>query len=252
MNRPNGPPPGSLVIHELALATRAFAWAGGALFVAALGYFLFAYVVVFGHPAPDGPWLAGAALNVAMFTVFALHHSLCARTPLKARVRRAAGPHLERSVYVWLSSLLFLGLCWLWRPVPGELYRLVGAWWWLGVAVQVTGLVITIAGSRALDVLDLAGIRHVQASPVSDPGRHRPLVTSGLYGLVRHPLYLGWVLLVFGTPHMTMTRAVFALTSTVYLMAAIPWEERSLTETFGPEYAAYQRQVRWRMLPFVY
>jgi protein-S-isoprenylcysteine O-methyltransferase Ste14 len=75
---------------------------------------------------------------------------------------------------------------------------------------------------------------------------------AGLYGLVRHPLYLGWALMVFGAPDMTATRALFAVVSTGYLALAIPWEERGLLLTFGAGYAAYQRQVRWRMLPWIY
>lgn len=230
------------------VAVRAFVWTGGVLFVASLAYFLYAYLVLFGRPAPEGPWVRAAALNVVLFSLFALHHSLFARTPLKAWLHRMASPALERPIYVWVASLMFLGVCALWRPVPGELYRLDGAGWWLGVTVQVIGMALTHLGSRALDVLDLAGIRQAGASAP----RHAPLVTSGVYGLVRHPVYFGWVLLVFGAPHMTMTRAVFAVTSTLYLMAAIPWEERSLADTLGPAYADYKRRVRWRMLPFLY
>jgi protein-S-isoprenylcysteine O-methyltransferase Ste14 len=51
---------------------------------------------------------------------------------------------------------------------------------------------------------------------------------------------------------MTLGRFTFALVSTAYLALAIPWEERSLVATFGPEYREYQRQVRWRMVPGLY
>ena len=51
---------------------------------------------------------------------------------------------------------------------------------------------------------------------------------------------------------MTGTRAAFAIISTVYLMLAIPWEERGLVATFGPQYEAYRQRVRTRMIPFVY
>jgi methanethiol S-methyltransferase len=245
--RPSG---GSYTGRPSALA-RASAWAGGVAFVASLGYFLYAYLVQFGRPAPAGPWAPPATINVALFTAFALHHSLFARTRLKTWLRRAADPRLERSIYVWISSLLFLAVCWLWRPVPGELYRLDGAWWWLAIAVQMTGMLLTHLGSRALDALHLAGIRQVE-TPAADHAPPQALVTSGVYGLVRHPFYLGWALIVFGAPHMTLTRFTFAVISTLYLMVAIPWEERSLRESFGPTYAEYQRRVRWRMLPFVY
>jgi protein-S-isoprenylcysteine O-methyltransferase Ste14 len=51
---------------------------------------------------------------------------------------------------------------------------------------------------------------------------------------------------------MTSTRAAFAIISTAYLMIAIPWEERGLITTFGPEYQAYRRRVKTRMIPWVY
>jgi len=57
---------------------------------------------------------------------------------------------------------------------------------------------------------------------------------------------------VFGTAHMTGDRLTFAATSSIYLFVAIPWEERSLVRTFGKKYEDYKRQVRWRVVPFVY
>jgi protein-S-isoprenylcysteine O-methyltransferase Ste14 len=49
-----------------------------------------------------------------------------------------------------------------------------------------------------------------------------------------------------------MTRLSFAVISTAYLVVAIPFEERSLVETFGPAYASYRKKVRWRMMPGIY
>ena len=74
----------------------------------------------------------------------------------------------------------------------------------------------------------------------------------GPYRWVRHPIYLGWLLLVFGVPHMTATRLAFAAISSAYLVVAIPFEERSLVETFGDEYRRYQQAVRWRLVPGVW
>jgi protein-S-isoprenylcysteine O-methyltransferase Ste14 len=230
----------------------AFAWLGALLFASSLAAFLYSYLVVFGRPAPDGPALRDAAVNVGLFTVFALHHSLLARTGVKARVARITPPALERSLYCWVASALFLAVCLAWRALPGELYRLEGAAAIPFYAIQFIGVAITARGSSALGVLDLAGVRAVQETRQGRPAAHVPLKTSGLYGLIRHPLYFAWALFVFGTPHMTMTRLVFAAVSTAYLAVAIPFEERGLIETFGEDYRQYRLRVRWKMVPGIY
>ena len=231
--------------------SRAFAWSGGALFAASLILFLYSYLVVFGRPAPPGPWLWPALVNTILFSAFALHHSALARSGMRELVRRALPLYLERAAYIWVSSLLFAAVCWWWLPVPGRVYRLAGFWWWGGMAVQAAGVVLTYLGSSAIDPLDLAGIRQVLRSPHGSPA-HMPLRTTGVYALVRHPIYLGWILLVFGTPSLNGTRLVFAAVSTLYLAIAVPWEERALLATFGAEYRTYQNRVRWRVIPGIY
>jgi protein-S-isoprenylcysteine O-methyltransferase Ste14 len=105
--------------------------------------------------------------------------------------------------------------------------------------------VLLIAGAvRAIDPLELAGIR--KESTAQD------LQTRGPYHLVRHPLYLGWLLIVFGPALMTGDRLTFAIITSVYLFIAVPWEERSLEQAFGPQYRRYKEEVRWRIVPFLY
>jgi methanethiol S-methyltransferase len=228
------------------------AWSGGLLFVCALAWFVYSYLVRFGRPAAPGPALPAVALDVALFSVFALHHSLLARTRAKRWVVRHVPAELERSLYTWLASALFIVVCTWWRPVPGILFTLEMPWAAAGYALQSAGIALTAAGSAAVDALDLAGIRGVGSTRGGMAARPPALETRGVYALVRHPLYLGWVLFVFGAPHMTATRFVFAVVSTAYLALAIPWEERSLLRVYGAEYEAYRRRVRWRMLPGVY
>ena len=228
------------------------AWIGATLFLASLAYFLFAYAVTFGETGAPGARLSPIVINVLLFSAFALHHSAFARSGIKTAVARRLSPAAERSLYTWISSVLFLVVCWSWQPVSGVLYEIQSPWHWLGYVAQLAGVVITIAASRKLDILDLAGVRAALLARSGEPARHVPLQTAGLFALVRHPIYLGWVFFVFGAPRMTITRFVFACVSTAYLAAAIPWEERGLIGVFGDEYARYQRRVRWRMVPFVY
>jgi methanethiol S-methyltransferase len=236
-----------------------FAWSGAAAFAASLAFFLYSYLIRFGRPAPGTSTLVPIAIDVALFTLFALHHSLFARPFVKRRLfgvgvrpgsdLRLTPNSLERPTYVWLASALFISVCAAWRPVPGDLYRVSGVLAIAAYAVHVAGIILTARGSARLDVLDLAGVRAV--SPAR-PATHVPLQTRGVYGFVRHPVYFAWVLMVFGTPHMTMTRLTFAIVSTVYLAIAIPFEERGLLDVFGPDYRAYQQRVRWRFIPGLY
>jgi methanethiol S-methyltransferase len=179
-----------------------------------------------------------------LITIFAFHHSLFARERVKEWMGRRVAPSLLRSVYVWIASLLLMLVCLLWRPIGGEIYRATGLLAIALAAVQLVGLGITARSAARIDPLELAGIR--------PSAQTQGLQVSGPYHWVRHPLYLGWVLMVFGTAHLTGDRLAFAAITTLYLAVAIPWEERSLRRSFGEAYARYMRDVQWRMIPFIY
>ena len=235
-----------------AAGAAAIAWLGAAAFAASLGWFLYCYLVTWGVPAPEGFVARPVLVDVALFSFFALHHSLFARTGLKARLVRLVPVELERSLYTWISSALFVLTCALWQPVPGVVYRAEGLAAVAGYVVQAAGIALTLYAGRSMDFLDLAGVRQVQIAARGRQPAHVALQTTGLYGFVRHPLYFSWVLMVFGSPAMTATRLTFALTSTAYLAIAIHWEERSLVGLFGGAYEHYRMRVRWRMIPFLY
>ena len=188
--------------------------------------------------------VSAVVFDAVLFAIFALHHSLFARDAIKHRLVRTVPARVLRSFYVWTASVLLLVVLALWQPVPGDLYTVAG-WRAIGhAALQLCGLWVIARSVSRIDPLELAGIRPASGSDA--------LQITGPYRWVRHPLYLGWILVVFGAAHMTGNRIAFAAISTGYLVIAIPWEERSLRDAFGPAYTDYQRAVRWRVVPFVY
>ncbi len=213
------------------------------MFAGSLSVCAWSYSFVMGRRLPAAGWRP-VAVDAALITVFALHHSLFAREGVKAWVTSRVPDALLRSLYVWVASLLLTAVCVLWRPIGGEIYAAAGTLSLAFAAVQLAGLVITARGVARIDPLELAGIR--------PSGQAQGLQVTGPYRWVRHPLYLGWLLMVFGAAHMTGDRLAFAATTTTYLIVAIPWEERSLRQSFGEQYARYMRDVRWRMIPFIY
>jgi protein-S-isoprenylcysteine O-methyltransferase Ste14 len=237
--------------HSASTLVRAFQVAGALLFFISLAIGGRAYVQQFDAvaAADASPWLP-LLTNVALFAIFALHHSVLARTPIKAWLRARVGVDTERALYVTLASVLFLACTQLWVPLPGTWYRLAGLWWWVGSGVQAAGVAVTLLAARTLSLRELMGLERPRQA--AHPDDAPVLETRGLYRLVRHPIYFGWLLMVAGAPLMTSTRLLFATISVAYLIIAIPLEERSLVENFGGQYRAYQRQVRWRMVPGLY
>jgi len=225
------------------------AWLGGGIFVASLAYFVWTFFVRFGDVAPAGPLVPPLLFDFVLFSVFALHHSVLARSNVKQWLTRGVPSHLERSLYVWISSLLFIAVCAFWARLPGVVYHQSGPWavpHWFAAGV---GVWLTARSAGVIDPLDLAGIRQASASATTALPRFRVV---GPYHWVRHPIYLGWLLIVFGVPYMTATRLAFAAISSAYLVVAIPFEEGSLVEMFGDEYRRYQLHVRWRLIPGVW
>jgi protein-S-isoprenylcysteine O-methyltransferase Ste14 len=223
------------------LAERVFVWAGGAIFVGSLAATVYVYAVRWSDTRPDPlSWPAALAANALLIAAFASHHSLFARDGVKAWLAQHLPRHLLRSFYVWVASLLWLGVIAGWQAIGGLLYHTTT----LLALAQLTGFVLSWRSVRAIDPLELAGIRGGDSSA--------GLKTNGPYRLVRHPLYLGWMLLVFGAARMTGDRLAFAVMTSAYLVAAVPWEERSLERSFGEAYRRYKAQVRWRIVPFLY
>jgi protein-S-isoprenylcysteine O-methyltransferase Ste14 len=224
------------------------------MFVVSLACGVWFFAVTLGQPAGGSPgFLAASVANTVLFSFFALHHSVMARPAAKRWIARHFPAVLERSLYVWTASILFLLLCLAWMPIPGDLWRLEGMWRWAARGVQAVAFVILVAGARAIDPLDLAGIRAVHGSAASrQDGARTGFSARGPYGVVRHPIYTGAIALLACMPDMTAGRFLFAALTTVYVVVAIPWEERTLVEQHGAAYREYQRLVRWRLVPGVF
>ncbi len=229
---------------------RRFAQLGTTLFMVVIAAFALLHATTFGVTA--GPWGWTTArgpllVNATLFTLFAMHHSVFARLGVKRWLDQTLQPGLTRAVYVWVSSLLFAATLAGWQPVPGVAWTVSGAWAWVLHALQVVGVGVVIDSARRLDLAEFLGLR-APAGPAS----FADVTRSGLYGVVRHPIYLGWMLMVWATPSMTGTRLAFAVISSAYLVLAIPFEERSLRASMGEAYRRYVAEVRWRVVPFVY
>jgi protein-S-isoprenylcysteine O-methyltransferase Ste14 len=192
---------------------------------------------------PQVPFLSALAINLTLLAIFAVQHSVMARPWFKAAWTRIVPTSVERSTYVLLSSLAMLLLFWKWQPMGGVVWNVEGAFGQLMLeALYLTGVLIVLATTFLLNHFDLFGLRQVWLHLLGRPYRPLTFRTPGPYRIVRHPLYVGWLLMFWSAPQMTSAHLVFALATTAYILIAIQFEERDLIRSHG-EYAEYSRRV---------
>jgi protein-S-isoprenylcysteine O-methyltransferase Ste14 len=106
----------------------------------------------------------------------------------------------------------------------------------VGIALAAAGLALHVRARRALGVLWSSAI-------AVRPGQ--PIVTGGPYALVRHPIYLGVLLLTAGTllAHPSIATICIAAGLTVGVAVKIPAEERALRAAYGESWTRYAASV---------
>jgi protein-S-isoprenylcysteine O-methyltransferase Ste14 len=185
-----------------------------------------------------------AALDLALLALFGLQHSVMARPGFKRAWTRVVPKPLERSTYVLLSSVVLAVLMWQWRPIAlPVLWHADG--WGAVVAWSIMGLGVAILlwATFLIDHFDLFGLRQgwttLRGGELREPG----FVTPWLYRIVRHPLYVGWFLIFWGTRTMTAGHLLFATVMSGYILVAIRFEERDLLDHIGEPYRRYREEV---------
>lgn len=227
---------------------------GVACYAMFLGVFLYSIGFVGGFLTPTSldraigdpgrmAFVQAICINLGLVTAFGLQHSVMARPAFKRWMTRWIPRPMERSTYVLATNVALAFLFWQWRPMGGVVWH-VGdesarvVLWSLFAFGWLTVLVTTCL----INHFDLFGLRQVWLYFRGRPYTPLPFVTPGPYRIVRHPLYIGWLMAFWATPTMTLAHCVFAATLTIYILLAIRFEERDLI-AFHRAYAEYRRRV---------
>ncbi len=197
-----------------------------------------------------GSLLAALNVNIALLALFAVQHSVMARPAFKRWWTRLVPMSVERSTYVLFASAALMLLFWQWRPIDmpiwtveaGGFRAVLNVMYWAGWAM-------VFASTFLINHFELFGLRQVFARAMNRTIPEPRFRTPLLYRIVRHPLYLGFIVAFWSTPDMTAGHLVFAIATTGYILLAIWLEELDLMDTFGERYRRYRREVRM-LLPF--
>lgn len=238
--------------HAMALFFKSLMLAYGSLaYIIFLCTFLYAIGFVGGVLVPKtidsgeaAPALQALAINLLLLSVFAVQHSGMARRAFKAWLTKFVSPVIERSTYVLMSSLALILLFVFWQPMPqivGQVTNPILAATLNGVSIF--GWLIVLYSTFLISHFELFGLKQVIANFA---GRLMPSVsfkTPALYRLIRHPIYLGFIVAFWATPVMSAGHLLFAIVTTAYIFIGIWLEERDLIGLFGDEYKRYRQRV---------
>jgi protein-S-isoprenylcysteine O-methyltransferase Ste14 len=225
-----------------------------ALIAYAIFFATFLYLIAFVGNLPFVPLTVdrgteaalGVAVlvDVALITIFGTQHSVMARQGFKRAWTRFVPQPAERSVYVLAASavliLLFVG----WRPIYGTVWEVTnplfaGVLW----ALFAVGWLIVLTSTFLINHFELFGLQqawfNLQGKDAAAPQFRQPF----FYKLVRHPLYSGFILAFWSTPHMTYGHLLLAAGISIYILIAIGYEERDLVGLFGKDYEDYRANV---------
>jgi len=172
------------------------------------------------------------------FAVWGIVHSFLASFSAKDLFRlKAGGADFYRLAYNVFAAASFLPILYLIGTLPNQpLYQVGGLWSYVMMGVQLFSLLMLVITLLQTDTLSFIGLRQLFAQEESGA-----LVTKGLYGMVRHPLYTFILLFLWFTPAVTQNYLTVAIGATAYILVGIYFEERKLIHAFGEAYVEYRR-----------
>jgi protein-S-isoprenylcysteine O-methyltransferase Ste14 len=174
------------------------------------------------------------------FLVFAVLHSLLATDSIKnlAKTKLREKFRFYRIIYNILSFITAAPAFFVWMTSSSSTVLIYSVTGWLSFLLLILrSLAFGIFAYAMLqkDLLEFAGFRQSKTE--------RKLITGGVYGIVRHPLYVAGIILIFTKPEMTLLDLIAAALVSIYLITGAYIEERRLISTFGDRYRKYQEQV---------
>ncbi|WP_296702231.1 isoprenylcysteine carboxylmethyltransferase family protein [Algoriphagus sp.] len=182
----------------------------------------------------------GYLLLILSWSIFYFTHSFLASAKLKRilKGRMKDGFKWYRFSYTIFSSLFFLVI--MVQSIlipPNRFLPQTTLMTYLGYMIAAFGTIILVKSTKQIQMKEFLGLEKAEESP--------KLIQTGLYARVRHPLYLGLLMIFLGYVLVSAqyTALIHFLCLILYLPFGIYFEEKNLIGLFGEKYKEYQKQV---------
>ncbi len=212
---------------------------GGSL----VAFAVFLYAGSFGLTSLGSGHSGALWLDTGLSLLFFLQHSGMIRKPFRQWLARFIAVEFDAAIYAIASGVVLAVLLIFWQEgapifaVPRGIAR------WSFRTLFWLSILGFMWGGLSLKSFDPLGIR-----PILDRLRNKtagsvPFTASGAYRMVRHPLYLFSMLMIWSCPNLTTDRLMFNILWTVWIVIGAFLEERDLLAEFGDTYREYQRAI---------
>ena len=224
---------------------------GSAVYVLFLGTFLYAVGFVSGvgvpktvDSGPAGPLGAALLVNGLILGLFAVQHCIMARAWFKRRWTKIIPAAAERSTFVLATCLILCLMYWQWRPIPGTVWNIEDPVTATALTVLgFAGWALVLVATFLIDHFDLFGLKQVIRFARKRTHMDPAFKVVSFYRYIRHPLYLGFLMAFWCTPHMTWGHPFFAVMTAGFMLVAVRFEESDLIRAHGDDYRDYRTKV---------
>ena len=191
-----------------------------------------------------GPLAPSLVVDAALLGLFAVQHSVMARPAFKRWWTKIVAPPIERTTFVLFASAALVVMYVFWRPLPQTIWSVAPGPLATGLLVlSLIGWGVVLISTFLISHFELFGLTQVYNRLRGAPQPKPEFRTPAFYKLVRHPIYVGFIVAFWATPTMTVGHLIFAIGTLGYILIAIQLEEHDLIGVFGDRYRAYKQQV---------
>jgi protein-S-isoprenylcysteine O-methyltransferase Ste14 len=204
--------------------------------------------------------LEAIALTLTVCMAFGLVHSLLVSAPAKALAVNLSGEQKVKAFYrlgyTLISIVTTAVAIYLLILIP-DIVLFKGPKWWgaLMYVAKAAGLVIGVLALSVIDLREFLGLR--QAARFIRGGNtegdiegmtEEGFITSGVFGMVRHPLYFAGIIIFACQPVYTRNWLTVSVLAILYFIYGALVEEKRMLKRFGQEYENYMIRVP-RLIP---